>query len=111
MPQEGLSGKTLFGLAVAGNSLLAVSGQGTILQSASVAMPPQFRPWATQRQPDGSVALTLDAPPGSILSIETSLDLKAWSPLQVVTNLTPRVDIVDTGGKGMATRFYRAWTR
>jgi hypothetical protein len=96
-----------WGLSVAGDSLLALGERGLILQSASVVSPPQFRAWETRVQNNGAVALALDAAPGSILSIDFSGDLKAWSLLQVVTNTATRVQIDDPGARGVK-RFYRA---
>jgi photosystem II stability/assembly factor-like uncharacterized protein len=98
----------ILGIWPAGNSLLAVGRNGTILQSGSAVTPPQFRTWTTRFLSDGSLALTLDAPPGGVLSIEMSPDFKTWSLLQTITNTTPRVDITDHEAKGAGSRFYRA---
>lgn len=94
-------------LSIIGDSLLAVGEPRIILQSGSVAAPPQFRDWETRFQTNGSVALALDAAPGSTVSIEYSDDLRTWSPLRVVTNSATRVEIEDPG-HGSANRFYRA---
>jgi hypothetical protein len=99
----------LRGIAIVGNSLLAVGEAGTILEMLPLSFRPRFRPWETRFLADGSFAIAADAAPGATLAIETTTDLRRWASAQIVTNWVGRGEIIDPE-PGVPMRFYRART-
>jgi hypothetical protein len=56
----------------------------------------------------GGLGQWFESPPGNILSVEFSDDLKSWAPLQTLTNWLGRCEVVDSGASNTTQRFYRA---
>jgi hypothetical protein len=104
--QDGVIAPTLYGISAGKDCLLAVGEGGGILQSGPLSAPAQFRYWEMGTTPDGSLVLPVDAPPGGLLSLEGSADLRSWTLIQAVTNYTTRVNFQGTNTSG--ARFYRA---
>ena len=40
--------------------------------------------------------------------VQTSIDLKQWSPMTTVTNLAGTLEVTDPGAANLMRRFYRA---
>ena len=53
-------------------------------------------------------AITLTAAPGFYYQLQSSADLKNWTPLASVLNTSGTVQIIDTATNSLQQRFYRA---
>jgi len=93
-------------------ALMAVGGQGTILQSGvSLPLPPavRFPAGGVVRMANGIVRVSVETGARGQLVVLASADCSLW---QTVTNLTVRPDgayvVTDAPPKGAPRRFYRA---
>jgi len=57
----------------------------------------------------GGFALTIHSEAGDTLTIETSVDLVSWTPLETRWNGTGRLEFIDSTAAGAGQRFYRAF--
>jgi hypothetical protein len=58
--------------------------------------------------PDGSVKLQVESETGEIIALEASGDMKQWTTFTTRTNLTGRLDYIDSPPAVPRQRFYRA---
>lgn len=97
------SRRNLSGVAYGNGTFVVVGSQGTILQSANVAIP-----WLTLLQRPGGLTLTLEGEIGRVYRIEASTDLIGWSDIGSVTNSRMGTDFLDSTASDSRQRFYRA---
>jgi hypothetical protein len=60
------------------------------------------------RHGNGDFEATLQGENGRVCQVEASEQLSAWRPLLLATNRADGVRFVDSSGKGLSQRFYRA---
>jgi hypothetical protein len=91
-----------------GNGRLVLVGPAGLIEQTD-AYRPNFRTRDLSRSPDGTMRLILDADRlhGTVL-IETSGDLRNWTPLTTVTNFTGTIEFHDAAATNLPMRFYRA---
>jgi hypothetical protein len=98
-------------VAYGDGAFLALTSEGTILQSGQL-LPPSVEPRFTTSPvtvlADGTVELWLIVPGPGPLIVEWSADLRDWSPLIGPTNVTGLMSIHDGISPGSGRRFYRA---
>lgn len=58
--------------------------------------------------PETIFVATIEGPANRIYRIEVSEDLRTWTPLQTLTNLTGTVQVLDENPSAHQQRFYRA---
>ena len=75
-------------------------------QSGSAAIPPRLS--VPTRAANGSVSFSVTGEPGRFYRVESSLDLRNWSPLSGVTNATSLQNVTDPVSGDFPQRFYRA---
>ena len=98
-------------MAYGDGAFLALTSQGTILQSGQLLPPsvaPRFTTSPVSVLANGTVELYLIVPGPGPLIVEWSADLHDWSPLIGSTNVTGLMSIQDSTAPGSTQRFYRA---